>query len=191
MGSFYTNITLRTTDRERVADLLRSDRRDAYVSPPANGCTVVFDRECEDQDTKVLNRLASSLSKQLGCPALAVLIHDDDVLLYSLHEGGRLVDEYNSSPSFFDDSARSQLPSGGDAAQLCRAFGADDKVSAVEAVLRTPNGSREGFVFESDRHDKLVAALELPTAAVATGYGYLEAGEFPDDTSESDYVHIS
>ena len=189
MGSFYTNITLRTTDRQRVADLLRSGRRQAYVSPPSNGCTVVFDRECDDQDTKVLNRLASSLSKQLGCPALAVLIHDDDVLFYTLHDGGRLVDEYNSTPAF--DTGRFELPSGGDSAQLCRAFGADEKVNDVEAVLRVPSGGDDGFTFESERHERLVAALGLPTAAVATGYGYLEAGEFPDDTSESDFLRVS
>ncbi|MEX2154338.1 MAG: hypothetical protein WD825_13445 [Gemmatimonadaceae bacterium] len=82
MGSFSTNITLRTTQQISVT-ALRSAGREAYVSQPMNGCTVVYDRECDDQDIEVLKKLASSLSAKLKCAAPAVLIHDDDVLIYT------------------------------------------------------------------------------------------------------------
>jgi hypothetical protein len=188
VGSFYTNVTLRTADQKRVVDALRAARRQAIVSPPANSCTVVFDRESEDQDIDVLNELASSLSGRLGCPALAVLNHDDDVLIYTLHERGELVDDYNSSPAYFTDGPGAE-PEGGDAERLCHAFGADGKREDVERVLRAPWGA-DGFTFELERHEALVSALGLPAMAVATGYNYLDQGEFPEGATSSDYVRI-
>jgi hypothetical protein len=187
VGSFYTNITVRSPQPARVADVLKSAGREAFVSPAANGCTVVFDLECEDQDIDVLNQLASALSGKLGCPALAVLNHDDDVLVVTLHEGGRLVDEYNSSPEYFTDGPGA-APEGGDAERICHAFGADGKVDEVEAVLRTQGHSDGGFAFEMERHESLVKALGLPPAAVATGFNYIDQGELPEGLSESDFV---
>jgi hypothetical protein len=189
VGAFYTNITLRTRDQARVAATLKAAKRQAFVSAPSNGCTVVYDRESEEQDVDVLKDLAGSLSARLGCVALAVLNHDDDVLIYTLHEDGRLVDEYNSSPEYFE-SGPGASPEGGDAERLCRDFGADGKVDDVETVLRTPWGTDDGFVFEMERHQELVTLLGLPSASVPAGYNYLEEGEFPDGLTDSDFIKV-
>jgi hypothetical protein len=187
VGSFYTNITLRTSDQNRVVDALKSENREAFVSS-ANGCTVVFDSESEQQDLEILRGLANRLSEKLRCAALAVLNHDDDVLVCSLHESGRLVDEYNSSPSYFTDGDMS-MPEGGDAERWCRAFGAQGKAKDVERILRTSGLSSVGYTFEMDRHADLVAALGLPPASVSLGFNYLEEGEFGDG-NESDFVRV-
>src|SRR5215212_2662131 len=96
MGSFYTNITLRTTQHAAVVDALKAEHRDAFVSRAENGCVVVCDRETEEQDVEELSSLASSLSGTFRCPAIAVLNHDDDVLMCTVHDKGEMVDEYNS-----------------------------------------------------------------------------------------------
>jgi hypothetical protein len=194
MGSFYTNVTLRTTDEDRVAEALRANHREAYVARPQNGCVVVYDSETEDQDIDDLKALASALSEQLRCPALAVLVHDDDVLVYTLHEGGKVVDEYVSAPAYFDTAvAETDSPEGGDATRLCRAFGADGKATTVDQILRTERagGSGGGFIFETDRHQELVEALGIPEIAVSTGYNYIEEGELPDGTNEGSFTLIS
>jgi hypothetical protein len=194
MGNFYTNVTLKTGDTTRVTEALRAADREAYISAPERGCIVVYDSQTEDQDVEALKTLATSLSRELRCAALSVLVHDDDVLVYLLHEGGKLLDEYTSAPSYFDSgAAESQSPEGGDASRLCRAFGADGKASTVEQVLRTERvgGSGGGFVFESDRHQELVAALGLPEVAVSTGFNYLEEGDFPEGTSEGSFTLVS
>jgi hypothetical protein len=188
MGSFYTNITLRTSQQASVVSALRSAGRTALVSRSVNNCTMVYDRETEDQDLDTLRDLADSLSETLRCPALAVMNHDDDVLIISLHEDGGLVDEYNSSPGYFD-TGPGEAPEGGDAKRLCKAFGATD-VDAVEAALRAENAAAggPGFVFETERHEALVNALGLPVIAVSTGFNYLEEGEYPPDTTAESFT---
>lgn len=190
MGSFYTNITLRTDRHDDVVAALKDQGREAFVSRPQNGCVVVYDRECEEQDIEVLRKLADTLSSKLRCPALAVLNHDDDVLMYSLHENGKLVDEYNSSPGYFE-SGPGEPPAGGDASRLARAFGVASTTD-VEDVLHTPNGagSGEGYVFEAERHQELVEALGAPAIAVQAGFNYIEDGELPDDVDADTFTRV-
>ena len=187
MGSFYTNITLRTADQKRVIDALGAASRTAFVSHPERGCIVVYDSDTEDQDSDGLKELGDTLSAALRCPALAVLIHDDDVLLYTLHENGTVVDEYASAS--LDDGDAS--PEGGDAARLCRAFGGTD-VANVETILRTDRagGSAGGYVFETERHEDLVKALGMPLFAVATGFNYLDEGELPEGATPGTFVSV-
>src|SRR5215208_142239 len=103
MGNFYTNVTLRASDQPSVVQYLTERRRNAFVSPPEGSALVVFDSACEAQDYTVLRDLAIDLSKRFGCAAFAVMNHDDDVLLYTLVERGRVIDEYNSNPDYFDE----------------------------------------------------------------------------------------
>jgi hypothetical protein len=181
MGNFYTNITLRS-HQARILDILEREERSAYVTPTVNGCTVVCDQECDEQDTDVLQELAALLSRELACVTFAVLNHDDDILAYWLYENGHLSDQYDSTPNYFsDDEDEDALPSGGDAHRLCRAFGVMQNVAEVEDVLRTPSFSEgEHYLFAVDRHADLVEALGVPLFSVGLGYAYVENDELPD-----------
>jgi len=181
MGSFYTNITLKTTDTDRVEAAVRQARRVALIAPPDHGCTVVFDEASESQDTEVLQALAMHLSRACKCPALAVLNHDDDLLAYLLYDGGKLVDDYNSAPSYFDEAADPGAPpTGGDAQRLSTIFGVSARAADVERILRAPTGTDDGFVFATERHHELTEVLGIPGFAAGTGYNYVEEGEVPD-----------
>lgn len=179
MGCFYTNITLRTSDMQRVAEALRRASRTALIAPPEHGFTVVFDEASETQDVDALKSLALYLSRACTCPTLAVLNHDDDVLVYLLYDGSQLVDEYTSAPGYFDDADADSPPSGGDARRLVTLLGTSASSPDVERILRTPSGD-DAFVFATVRHRDLVQALGLPTSSVGTGFTYLEKGEVPD-----------
>jgi len=61
MGNFYTSFTMRTEDRTRVAAVRGELARTAYVASPHDGWTVVFDRACDEQDTREIVRLGSDL----------------------------------------------------------------------------------------------------------------------------------
>ncbi len=103
MGNFYTNIALKGPDQKDVVEFLRKEGRVSYVSPTVRGITMVYDEESENQDGYTLAHLAFRLSKSFGCPAWAVLNHDDSVLLYWLYREGKLIDEYCSYPAFFGE----------------------------------------------------------------------------------------
>jgi hypothetical protein len=183
VGSFYTNITLREADAAKVAAALRG--RSAFVASTATDC-VVFDAECEKQDPELLRSVGAHLSRSLRSPALAVMNHDDDVLVYMLFRKGKLLNEYNSNPGFFEDGP--DAPVGGDASKLCKALGCRD-VARVAQVLQESNDT-DRFVFASDRHLELVRALQLPEVAVGLGFDYLDRGETSPALDEVQLVRL-
>lgn len=189
MGNFYTNITLRGPSQKQAVDILLKKKRVAFVSPTVNGVTTVFDAECEQQDPNVLGALAAELSRELGCPALAILNHDDDILLYKLYEGGVLIDQYDSSPGYFDANAEPSEPKGGDATKLCNVMGVTENIKEIEGILRKSSYDENGFVFAVDRHEALARALGLPDFSVGFGYNYLRAGELPEGVSARQLKH--
>lgn len=193
MGRFYTNVTLRTSDRDRIVETLTGQSKTAYVSRAESGAVVVFERESESQEPELLYELATTLSAQLQCAALAVINHDDSVLLYALFDSGELIDEYNSSPGYFgeaidvetdgdtDDASR-----GGEAATLAGTFGALDRAISVAGILH----SDECGVVETDRHARLVDVLALPACAAGAGYTTLDHGEYPSGYDAASFERV-
>jgi hypothetical protein len=188
MGNFYTNYTLRGPSQTAVADMLRG--RQAVVTTAENGCVVAFDEASDSQDSTVITELAAKLSGAFQCPVLAVLNHDDDILWYQLYEGGKLTDEYDSSPGYFDPEAEPSVPAGGDAERLCSAFGASDP-GAVERVLRKSSYDEDGYAFAFERHADLVRALGVPEFSVGTAYASFDSDEVPEGLSKRNIVRVS
>jgi hypothetical protein len=179
MGAFYTNITVRHADVDAVIAVLEKLRRDAFVTPTHNGAVVVFDAHIESQDARDIDRLASPISKRLRSAALLALNHDDDLLYYALLESGRLIDEYNSRPGYFDGTQQEAV--GGDARKLAAAFGVPDRADRLDRLLHATK-----YTFETERHAALVRLLGLPPAAVGSGYDTISQGELPEGVQESE-----
>lgn len=187
MGSFYTNLTLRGPEQSAVAEYLGSRNRQAIVSPTVEGVTVVYDAITESQEPRRLTDLGRELSAQLDCPALAALNHDDGLLWLQLHVDGRLVDEYDSTPGYFEDTSPGS-PEGGDAQALCALFEAEGRAGEVERILRRPHGPG-GYAFASQRHRELAEALGIPPELVTVGYECLMRGEIPAGFDAEQFVH--
>lgn len=185
MGGFYTNYTLRGPSQKAVVSALTG--RKAIVSPVSSGCVVAYDEASDEQNGEAIAVLASHLSRSLHCPVLAVLDHDDDILWYQLYEDGKLTDQYNSTPGYFDPSAKPSAPAGGNAERLCRAFGASD-IASVETVLRKSTFDADGYTFAHERHADLVRALGIPEFAVLKAYASFERGEIPNGFSAQEFV---
>lgn len=166
MGNFYTNISLKTTDHAFVASYLNEEDLDAFVAAAQKIYVCVF-----PADDATLFDVAKELSRELSCPALAVMNHDDDVLMYHLYNDGELLDEYNSCPGYFSGEETDKI--GGDADKLCEAFGNEEIRSQVADVL-----SRD-YTFELERHHALVALLSLPRCTVGSGFNYIVQGDAP------------
>jgi hypothetical protein len=184
MGGFYTNYTLRVASKHAVASALAG--RNAFITPEINGCVVAFDEESDNQDQEAIGRLASQLSSSLHCSVFAVLDHDDDILWYQLYVNGKLADEYDSTPGYFDASAPAP-PAGGNAELLSAVFGTTE-VAAVEQILRRSSHGKDGYVFASERHADLVRALELPEIAVSNAYASFDKGYYRGSLSLSEMM---
>ena len=79
----------------------------AWLSPTFDGLTIVCESQSESQNLNTWHRVARKLSADLSCPALAVMNHDDSVLVCALYDRGELVDQYDSSPDFSKPSHHS------------------------------------------------------------------------------------
>jgi hypothetical protein len=187
MAHFYTTITLRGPDREHILSQLRQDGRQAYVSPTIAGCTVVYDADCDDQDTEVIATAAARLSATLECPALAVLNHADELLWYALYDAGRLVDTYDSNPDWFVSAVPAASPAGGDPARLCAAFDCPH-VEQVARILRESN-TADAFLFAVHRHQDLARALGLPELSVGFGYEDIADDNLPENVEDNLFQH--
>ena len=186
MGSFYVNYTVRSADQAAVVQSLKE--RSAYVTPVKDGALVVTDEEAETQEIDAVREVGELLSTSLQTQVLAVLNHDDDMLWYGLFDKGRLTDEYNSWPDYFEGGT--SPPKGGDARKLCAAFGRGGKEKEVEAVLREASRDDDGYVFAMERHADLVEALGLPDFAVGCGFKYVEEGELPEGLAADALVRV-
>src|SRR5579862_9822091 len=165
MGNFYTNFTLRGVSPQAVAESLKG--RKSVVTPLVNQTVVVFDKASDHQDDKIISTLATKLSRILHCPVWAVLNHDDSIFWYQLFSDGKLEDEYDSSPGYFDSHAMPSAPKGGDARKLCSAFGSPS-IAEVERILRKSSFEEDGYVFAFERHADLVKALSISEFGVGT-----------------------
>jgi hypothetical protein len=66
------------------------------------------------------------LSRSLRTPAFAFHIHDDDLWMYGLYVEGKLVDQFNPLPAYWDDSIRFPRRKGADGQGMrrwCRVSG--------------------------------------------------------------------
>jgi hypothetical protein len=174
MGNFYTNVTLRTTERQAVIEYMRAQGRPCFVSPIFRGFTTIYDRLCEEQDVHDLETLATDLSSTFHCSALAVLNHDDDVLWMGLARDGEWVTTYKSN----------QILSGS-AWSLAREFRVLGLLPLVWLLMRSPI-----VLFEIWRHGGLASALGIPNFTVGLGYNYLSRGERASNANADQFESV-
>jgi len=172
MGNFYTNVTVRGLDQACIAAAVETLGYRVFVSPTISGLTVICEEQSDTQDEAAWHLVAKQLSEKLGCPALAVMNHDDDILAYALYRNGALLDDYSSWPDYWDESDEPAAPRGGNAATLCETFGMPGNASEVERILRTTADSEE-FVFASERQAALLKALDCPEIPYQQGFTYI------------------
>jgi len=183
MGNFYVNYTIRSSDVDAVTNALAGRR--AFVASVTGKPIIAFDEESDSQDPNVVKELGCHLSQVTHSPVLAVMNHDDDILMCGLFEAGECIDLYDSNPDYFESEGEPRGPIGGDAAKLCQAFDSPNQ-EVVENILRNNE-----YVFAVERHEALVKALGLPSYGVASGFSYISQGELPDGLTHDNLVEVA
>ena len=178
MGGFYVSYTIQSKDEETLRRTL-AGREAAYAK--VGNFILLGDRESDNQDGDVIMKLSEQISRSLNTAVLAVMNHDDDILLYWLYRGGHLLDSYDSAPDYFKETSEPSNPIGGDSNVLCEVFGSD-QIKNVEVVLREKFDGK--FVFASERHSEIVRLINLPPVSVGFSSGVLD-GYLPDGLEEN------
>ena len=173
MGNTYANVTVVDTTVDDVVHALGPS--EALVAGGDGGTVVVF-AAADEHDGFSAGITARLLSTALGRPALEVAVFDDDLLQYQLFVDGEVVDEAavpaDVAAEMVNDSGGEVVPVGSPD-RLVAAVGRGSVV-AVADVLATSD-----LVFVSELHERLAAALDLPTWAAGWGFHYLD--EDPDE----------
>ena len=197
MGSFYTNIHLRTPDRELIERGWQSywDGRQeaswAWVSPVYGGWISVFDYRSDLGDADALQELAAHLSRVADCVAFAFQVQDSDLAEYWLFQHGNALDHYISNTEyvsafaqqadpaeggiyegFAPDSkpgyaANEDLSDGGKIGLLRSLTGGVASEIELEAILRTPAEVADDIL------TALASAIGINDTWAAVGYHYL------------------
>jgi hypothetical protein len=93
----------------------------------------VYDREIETAEPEDIGNLAAQLSRTCGGITIPLLNYDDDVLWFRIYDTGKLMDEYNSAPAYFEGS-RSALV-GGNEQVIAGIFNASESADRVRVIL--------------------------------------------------------
>src|SRR5689334_19428419 len=102
MGAFYESIHVRTENSAAVQKALERIAKEVdckfLIGPAINGWISVFPSESEQTD-----RISVDIAKCLPDDILHLIVHDDDIFSYFFYRDGRLIDQYNSCPDYFDE----------------------------------------------------------------------------------------
>ena len=169
MGGFWTSLSVRSGDQRRVAQAVARLGRTAYVGAALDGWVPVFDADADEQDEAEIVQLGKSLTRALDTSGLAVLVHDGDKLQYWLFDRGKLADEYDSWPGYFEGA--DPVPAGGDPAILCRTLAVRCRADDVRSVLHELGDHADALFL----HESLAEALGLPDATVGIGYRHVDS----------------
>lgn len=182
MGAFFTNIQLRTSevDRSNVIDKVvdyviklnneagftithnEDDADKSIIISPSEDLTwiSIYDEDTEDQNSKKLNKIASSLSKEFKTIALSVLVNDGDTVYVGITNNGTLKDTISNRSKKIDFSKSKPLVWSD---ILVENYSFEDVKSAWQSKS----------VFVEDFLTQFAKLINLDSSKLLTGYEYL------------------
>jgi hypothetical protein len=178
LAAIYANITIVGSELLRAASYLKLIGRSCYLAQARERVYIIFDEAAEVDPEGELRRLAAELARVLDCWALAVANHEDEVLWYGLFHGDEAVDEYRSGPLGAGDGGAAPMPGNGET--LSRALGVAASARDVARILATPGEPVDGYLFASQRHRDLAAALAIRPDLATVGYQGIRDGALAD-----------
>jgi hypothetical protein len=187
MTATFANIIVRSGDQAAVAAAVRQlpRRLAALVAPPVNKWIAVFDEASDQPDEDRLSGYTVMLSAKLNTVAAGFMVYESDVLLYTLAENGRLLDQYSSWPDYFDESLPDSEMEALSGDPRCLARLAHVSPSQINHILE---GEHD---FAEEKLADLVRLLGLPTSISHWGYNDLLNADAEQPEGREAFVEIT
>lgn len=186
MGAHYLSVQIKSDDRNAVLvlveDMARAQNGRLLVAPALNGWIGLYPNDALSGEG-----FAAEVSKKLGASVIALMVHDSDVFIYNLYQQGQLIDEYSSSPDYFEkvsQAERERLKGKPEVFQ--RLLGSAETVTALRALLSSKED--EKFVFAENRLEKFAELLSIRNTL--SSYDYLTNGEWSGIEGRTQFIHI-
>ncbi|HUA66786.1 MAG TPA: tetratricopeptide repeat protein [Alphaproteobacteria bacterium] len=177
MGAFFDSIHARTEDIAAVQRALEqvSAQCDAkfLMGPASNGWISILPSGPGPGES-----LSLEIAKSLGCDVFHLGVHDDDIFYYFFYRNGKLIDQYNSCPEYFNDGTDEDIEECQGRPELFQDLlpGASSLTELKELL------AAERLGFESERMSEFADLFRISNAL--TRYDYVPGGEWEE------FVHI-
>ena len=177
MGAFFDSIHARTENVGAVQKALEqlALRCDAkfLLGPALNGWISILPGGSGPNES-----LSMEIAKNLGCDIFHLAVHDDDIFLYYFYRDGKLVDQYNSCPEYFEETPDEENEESQGHPELFRDLLSNPP--SLKKLRKLLDEERLGF--ESERMSEFADLFNLSNAL--TCYNYVRGEE------RKQFVHI-
>lgn len=185
MGAFFGSILIKTENSGAVQTALETVGREAkckfLMGPALNGWISVLPNDSGQND-----QISVELTRLLPEDIFHLIVHDDGLFAYFFYRQGRLLDQYNSDPDYFEAVSREERNECRGRPELYQdLLPAPDSLSKLKALLAA---DKEKYVFEQERMSQFVELLGLSNAL--TSYEYLQEGERDGIKGWKKFIHI-
>ncbi len=183
MGAFFDSIHARTEDIAAVQKTLEqvTMRCDAkfLLGPALNGWISILPGGSGPDES-----LSQEIAKTLACDVFHLAVHDDDVFMYFFFRGGKLVDQYNSCPDYFDGATDAEIEKSQGCPELFQDLLPDPaSLKKLKELL-----AADRFTFEAQRMSEFSELFGLSNAA--TSYDYARSGDDDQIEGWEKFVHL-
>ena len=176
MGLFSVSLHFRNADEDALNSALKRRGLNRYrILAAKGGWTTLYEERASQQDEEWIRELAGELSRDLHVAAFAFMVHDSDIACYWLFDDGKLVDEYNSFPDYFNMDAAGEPsgPSGGRPDVLVRYCRTGVREKQLAAILT------EDATFAESVIEKLAKAVGIDPDRALGDFRHADDDEGP------------
>lgn len=159
MGAFLDSIHVRIEEVGTVQKVLEeiAIKKDLkfLLGPAIKGWVSILPGEAGPDAS-----ISDEIAKRMACDVFHLAVHDDDVFYYFFYRDGKLVDQYNSCPDYFEAASDEELGKSEGHPELLQDLLPDP--SFLKKLKKLLAGDK--FTFESERMSQFAELFNLSNA---------------------------
>src|SRR5262249_14981136 len=138
-----------------VEEMARALNGRLLVGPELNGWIGLY-----PNDSLSGEGFAAEVSKKLETSVLALMVHDSDIFIYNFYQQGQVIDEYSSSPDYFEEVSQAERERLRGKPEVFQHLSSPaETVAELRSLLSSKDD--EEFLFAENRLEKFADLLSI------------------------------